>query len=60
MIYINKAKYAELASHVKTLPPEKARSTHEWEEVVHKMCDSDDNALHDIGVKELDELKRNR
>ncbi len=60
MIYINKAKYAELAKHVRTLPQEKARSTHEWEEVVHKMCASEDTALHDIGVKELDELKRSR
>ena len=60
MIVINKAKYAEIGRQVRAIPPEKARSTHEWEEVVHKMCDSDDNALHDIGVKELDELKRNR
>ena len=60
MIYINKAKYAELASHVKTLPQEKTVSTHEWEEVVHKMCASDDTTLRDIGVKELNELKRNR
>jgi hypothetical protein len=26
--------------------------------LVHKMCASDDNELHDIGVKELGELKK--
>jgi len=60
MIVINKAKYAEIGRQVRALPLEKARLTHEWEEVVHKMCASNNAALHDIGVKELDELKRNK
>ena len=60
MIYINKAKYVELAKHVRTLPQEITVSTHEWEEVVHKMCTSEDADFRDLGFKELNDLKRRR
>ena len=60
MIYINKAKYAEIARQVRALPLEKTGSTYQWEEVVHKMCASDDAGLHDRGINELSKLKSSR
>jgi len=57
MTVINKAKYAEIGRKMRNLPPERPGASHEWEELVQKMCVSDDAGLHDIGVKELDELR---
>ena len=58
MMVFNKSKYAEIGRKIRAIPPEKSGSTYEWEELVHKMCASDDAGLHNIGIKELSELKR--
>jgi hypothetical protein len=58
MIAINKTKYAEIGRQMRALPPEKSGSTYEWEELVNKMCASEDAGLHDVGVKERDELQQ--
>ena len=57
MMVFNKSKYAEIGRKIRAIPTEKSGSTHEWEELVHKMCASDDAGLHNIGIKELSELK---
>jgi len=54
---INKAKYAEIGRQMRALPSEKPAATHEWEELVNKMCASDDAGLHDVGIKERNELQ---
>lgn len=59
MMVINKTTYAEIGRKIRALPPEKPAASHEWEELVEKMCASDDDELHGTGVKELNELKRN-
>ncbi len=55
---MNKTKYAEIGRRMRLIPLELPVSSHEWEELVQRMCESDDAGLHDIGVKELDELKQ--
>ncbi|NTV48927.1 MAG: hypothetical protein HGB32_10160 [Geobacteraceae bacterium] len=57
MIALDKTKYAEIGRQMRALTSEKPGATYEWEELVNKMCASDDTALHDIGIKELDELQ---
>ncbi|HXE97607.1 MAG TPA: hypothetical protein VN642_14465 [Dongiaceae bacterium] len=54
---VNKA-YEEIARKIREIPADEPVSSYEWEELVQKMCDSDDAGLHDIGIKELGELKR--
>ena len=58
MTCMNKAMYAEIGRKMRTIPLEKLDSSHEWEELVQKMCESDDAELRDIGMRELDETKR--
>jgi len=57
MIGINKATYAEIGRKLRALPLEKPVLSHEWEELVQKLCASNDTKLHDIGIKELGKLK---
>jgi len=57
MIVMNKTKYAEIGRQMRALPPEKPVTTYKWEELVNKMCASDDAELHDIGIKERNELQ---
>jgi hypothetical protein len=57
MMVINKAAYAEIGRRMRMIPLEKPASSHEWEELVEKMCSSDDDSLHNRGIKELNELK---
>jgi len=57
---INKLKYAEIGRKMREIPLEQPASSYEWEELVEKLCDSDDAGLHDIGVKELYELLHRR
>jgi len=51
-----KAKYAEIGRKIRQIPLEKPELSYEWEELVKKLCASDDAGLHDIGIKELGEL----
>jgi hypothetical protein len=60
MMNINKTKYTEIGRKIREIPPEMSGTSYEWEELVEKMCDSNDSGLHDIGIKELCELKKKR
>ena len=57
MAGINKATYAEIGRKLRAQPLEKPGSSHEWEELVQKLCASNDTGLHDIGIKELGQLQ---
>ena len=57
MSYANKTTYAAIARKMRQIPLEEHTSSYEWEELVLKLCASDDTNLHAIGIKELDELK---
>ena len=54
----NKDTYAEIGRKLRELPPEQPEPSYEWEELVENLCSSDDGGLHDIGIKEQDELKQ--
>jgi len=58
MIVINKTKYAEIGRQMRALPLEKPATTYKWEELVNRMCASDDDGLRDVGIKERNELQR--
>lgn len=60
MMVMNKMKYAEIGRRMREIPPETHVSSYEWEELVQKLCASDDNGLRDIGVKELYDLLHRR
>ena len=60
MTGMSKIKYEEIARKIRKIPLEHPDSSYEWEELVQKLCDSDDAGLHDIGIRELDELKHRR
>ena len=53
-------KYAEIGRKLRDLPLEKHCASYEWEELVQKLCASDDAGLHGIGIRELDALKQKR
>lgn len=55
---MNKSKYAEIGRRAREIPLETHLSSYEWEELVQKLCSSDDAVLRDIGVKELYDLLR--
>lgn len=52
------ATYAEIARRIREVPLDKQGSSYEWEELVQKMCASNDTGLQDIGNKEHDVLKK--
>lgn len=60
MMHMNKMKYAEIGRRMREIPPETHMSSYEWEELVQKLCASDDVGLRDIGAKELYEMLRKR
>jgi hypothetical protein len=60
MTCMSKTKYVEIARKMREIPLEHPDSSYEWEELVQKLCDSDDAGLHDIGIRELGELKHKR
>ena len=53
----NKSRYAEIGRRIREIPPEKPAVSYEWEELVWKLCASDDAGLHGIGVRELELLR---
>ncbi|HEY3309689.1 MAG TPA: hypothetical protein VGJ93_14645 [Desulfuromonadaceae bacterium] len=57
MLVANKTKYAEIGRKMRKVPLENHCSSYEWEELVHKLCASDDAGLHAIGVRELEILR---
>jgi len=60
MMDMNRTKYAEIGRKIREIPQEHPGASYEWEELVQKLCASDDVGLHDIGVKELYELLHSR
>lgn len=60
MMELNKHRYAEIGRKMREIPLEKPVASYEWEELVQKLCNSDDAGLHDIGVKELYDLLHRR
>jgi hypothetical protein len=48
--------YAEIGRKIRQIPLDGHYVSYEWEELVQRMCDSDDTKLHTIGIKELAEL----
>lgn len=51
-------KYAQIARKVREIPFDKHGSTYEWEELVEKLCASEDAGLQKIGHKEHDVLEQ--
>lgn len=50
--------YEEIARKMREIPLEKACPNYKWEELVQKLCASDDAGLHDIGERELRVLQQ--
>lgn len=59
MVCTKNEKYAEIGRKMRAIPPEKHDPSHEWEELVEKMCSSDDVGLQNIGHKEHEVLNQN-
>jgi hypothetical protein len=57
MMGTNRTIYAEIGRKIRELPLEKHVSSYEWEELVQRLCASEDTGLHEIGIKERDALK---
>lgn len=51
-------KYAQIARRVREIPFDKQGTSYEWEELVEKMCASEDAGLQEIGHKEHDVLEQ--
>lgn len=58
MAGINKGTYAEIGRKMRDIPLDKTCSSYKWEELVQKLCASDDAGLNAIGVRELEILRR--
>ncbi len=50
--------YEEIARKMREIPQEKSCPSYKWEELVQKLCASDDARLHDIGERELELLRQ--
>jgi hypothetical protein len=57
MIGTKEETYARIARKIREIPLDKPDSSYEWEELVQKMCDSEDAGLQEIGHKEHDVLE---
>ena len=58
MVFMNNTKYAEIWCRMREVPLEPHLSSYEWEELVEKLCTSNDAGLRDIGARELYDLLR--
>ena len=58
MMETGNTKYAEIGRRMREIPPEPPAVSYEWEELVHRLCASDDDGLHNIGVRELKILQQ--
>lgn len=58
MSSMSKSKYEEIAHRMRDIPPDLPATSYEWEELVQRLCDSEDSGLHEIGVRELELLRR--
>jgi hypothetical protein len=59
MICAKNEKYAEIGRRMRAIPQEKRAPSYEWEELVQKMCSSDDAGLQGIGQKERESMNQN-
>ena len=50
--------YAEIGRRMRAIPVLRSDSSHEWDELVEKMCDSHDDGLRAIGIRELGILQQ--
>ena len=57
---MNNAKYAEIGRKMRGITLEEPGPSYEWEELVQRLCSSDDAGLRDIGAKELYDLLHKR
>jgi hypothetical protein len=57
MMVANKETYAEISRKIREAPLEEPCASYKWEELVQKLCASNDAKLHDIGVRELNILR---
>ena len=57
MIAIDRTKYSEIGRRVRALPSETSKPDYKWEELVRKLCESNDTRLRDIGKYELGVLQ---
>ena len=60
MAIMNFTKYAEIGRRLREVPIETHVTCYEWEELVQRLCDSDDAGLRDIGAKELYDMLHKR
>jgi hypothetical protein len=58
MTDMDQTKYAEIGRKIREVPLEQPGSSYEWEELVQKLCASNDAGLHEIGVRELEILRQ--
>jgi hypothetical protein len=58
MTDMDQTKYTEIGRKIREVPLEQPGSSYEWEELVQKLCASDDAGLHEIGVRELELLRQ--
>lgn len=52
------ATYAEIACRLRNIPLDNPCSSYEWEELVEKLCISEDDELRIIGKLELDSMQQ--
>jgi hypothetical protein len=58
MLETGKTKYAEIGRRMREIPLEQPGTSYEWEELVQKFYASDDEGMHNIGVRELKILQQ--
>lgn len=56
MNIMTRARYAEIGRRIREIPLEKPEPSYEWEELVQRLCASEDAGLHDLGVRESNDL----
>jgi hypothetical protein len=57
MAAINFTTYADIGRRLREIPLDTHISSYEWEELVYKMCASQDSALREMGTRELNSLR---
>ncbi len=50
--------YENIARKIREIPSVNLCPSYRWEELVKKLCNSDDARLHDIGVQELENIRQ--
>lgn len=58
MTNTNKITYEKIAQKIRELPMETPCPNYKWEELVQRLCDSEDESLRNIGVRELEAIRQ--